>query len=72
MFRIVRPLHESGGLFRNAKHFALRWTSSHGLGDNDYAFLDSRNGLEVDRSVASTLNGSDARACSSDRHPRHT
>lgn len=35
----------------------LGGTSSHGLGDNDYAFLDSRNGLEVDRSVASTLNG---------------
>lgn len=42
----------------------LGGTSSHGLDDNDYAFLDSRNGLEVDRSVASTLNGNDAR-CSS-------
>lgn len=45
MFRTVCPLaifHQGGGLFRKAKHFALRTISSHGLVEVDCAFLNSR------------------------------
>lgn len=45
MFRTVCPLaifHQGSGLFLKAKHFALRSISSHGLVENDCAFLNSR------------------------------
>lgn len=68
MFRTFRQLHEGG--FRTAKHFVLRsniiawaWWLIDYFDKHwwDYAYLNSANGLEVDKFVVHKLNGSGVR-----------
>lgn len=68
MFRTVCPLavfHQGGGLFRKAKHFALRSISAWACWD-DCAFLNSLDRLNY------CLFEKKSNCCSSERHPRHS